>query len=183
MPESPAGLRVVVAGDRAGAAYAHTLSGHVAVHPRVGSLVQVGLGEETPPYPDIAFAAAQLFADRHAERALLICHTGLGMAVAANKVRSVRAVTAHDPLSVEHAVTHNDAQVLCLGAGVVGLALARELTGQWLNHTFDPASRAAAKVAVITAHEQRSASAERPAPVTGRPRPARPASEETRHAH
>ncbi|TLQ39335.1 RpiB/LacA/LacB family sugar-phosphate isomerase [Streptomyces marianii] len=157
MPESPESLRIVVAGDRAGAAYAHTLSDHIAAHPRVGSLVQVGLGEETPPYPYIAFAAAQLIASGHAERALLICHTGLGMAIAANKVRGVRAVTAHDPLSVEHALTHNDAQVLCLGAGVVGLALARDLTGQWLNHTFDPASRAAAKVALITAHEHRSA--------------------------
>ncbi|MEU6290292.1 RpiB/LacA/LacB family sugar-phosphate isomerase [Streptomyces sp. NPDC046988] len=158
MPKSPEGLRVVVAGDRAGALYAHTLTGLVADHPRVNSLVQVGLGEEMPPYPDIAFAAAQLIAGGHADRALLVCHTGLGMAIAANKVRGVRAVTAHDPLSVEHAVTHNDAQVLCLGAGVIGLALARDLTGKWLDHTFDPAGRAAAKVALITGHEQPPAS-------------------------
>ncbi|MDF3303313.1 RpiB/LacA/LacB family sugar-phosphate isomerase [Streptomyces tropicalis] len=157
MPESSEGLRVVVAGDRAGAPYAHDLTGPVADHRRVGSLVQVGLDEE-PPYPDIAFAAAQLVAGGYADRALLICHTGLGMAIAANKVRGVRAVTAHDPLSVEHAVTHNNAQVLCLGSGVIGLALARDLTGTWLDHTFDPAGRAAAKVALITAHEQPLAS-------------------------
>jgi ribose 5-phosphate isomerase B len=83
MPESPEGLRVVAAGDRAGAPYAHTLTGLVADHPRVNSLAQVRLGEEMPPYPDIAFAAAQLIAGGHADQALLICHTGLGMAIAA----------------------------------------------------------------------------------------------------
>ncbi len=152
MPED---LRIAVGGDRAGAAYATALADHLAAHPQVGPIIRVGAGDEQLPYPDVAFAAAQLIAAHHADRALLVCHTGLGMAIAANKVHGVRAVTAHDPLSVEHAVTHNNAQVLCLGAGVIGLKLAAYLTSHWLGHTFDPASRAASKVALITAHEQR----------------------------
>ncbi|MGW2105082.1 RpiB/LacA/LacB family sugar-phosphate isomerase [Streptomyces sp. NPDC001948] len=151
MPED---LRIVVGGDRAGAAYAAALAHHTANHPRVGSVVQVGADEQALPYPDIAFAAAGLIADGQADRALLVCHTGLGMAIAANKVAGIRAAAAHDPRSVEHAVTHNDTQVLCLGAGVIDLALARRLSDAWLGHTFDPASRAATKLALITAHEQ-----------------------------
>ncbi|MEU6331539.1 RpiB/LacA/LacB family sugar-phosphate isomerase [Streptomyces sp. NPDC047049] len=158
MPED---LRIVVGGDRAGAAYAAALADQAAVHPRVGPIIRVGADEDPLPYPDVAFAAAQLIAAGHADRALLVCYTGLGMAIAANKVISVRAAAAHDPLSVEHAVTHSNAQVLCLGAGVIDLVLAGRLTNQWLGHTFDPASRAAAKLVLITAHEQRHP---RPAP-------------------
>ncbi|MEV7959061.1 RpiB/LacA/LacB family sugar-phosphate isomerase [Streptomyces sp. NPDC087532] len=152
MPED---LRIVVGGDRAGGVYAAALAEHAAAHPRVGPIIRIEAGNEALPYPDVAIAAAQLIAAGHADRALLVCHTGLGMAIAANKTTGIRAATAHDPLSVEHAVTHNNAQVLCLGAGVIDLALARRLTDQWLGHTFDPTSRAAAKLAVITAYEQR----------------------------
>ncbi|MFD4476031.1 RpiB/LacA/LacB family sugar-phosphate isomerase [Streptomyces sp. NPDC058471] len=151
----PDDLRIAVGGDRAGAAYATALAGHTAAHPRVGAVITVGLDEDRLPYPDVAFAAAQLIATGHADRALLACHTGLGMAIAANKISDIRAATAHDPLSVQHAVTHNNAQIWCLGAGVIDLALARWLADQWLGHTFDPASRAATKLALIAAHEQR----------------------------
>ncbi|ANW22212.1 RpiB/LacA/LacB family sugar-phosphate isomerase [Streptomyces clavuligerus] len=156
----PAGLRVVVGSDRAGAAYCTVLVDHLHDQPRVQQIITTGTGEgDVRPYPEIALAAAQLIGVGLADRALLVCHTGVGMAIAANKVTGIRAATAHDPLSVEHAVTHNNAQVLCLGAGVIGLALAQQLTKSWLNHSFDPASRAAARIALITDAEHRRRSA------------------------
>jgi ribose 5-phosphate isomerase B len=72
----------------------------------------------------------------------LICGTGLGVAIAANKVTGIRAVTAHDSFSVERAVLSNDAQVLCLGQRVIGLELARRLVKEWLGYRFDPVSYA-----------------------------------------
>jgi ribose 5-phosphate isomerase B len=75
-----------------------------------------------------------------ADRALLVCGTGLGVAIAANKVPGVRAVTAHDSFSVERAVLSNDAQVLCLGQRVVGVELARRLVKEWVGYRFDTVS-------------------------------------------
>lgn len=69
---------------------------------------------------------------------MLICGTGLGVAIAANKVKGIRAVTAHDSFSVERSILSNDAQVLCLGARVIGLELARQLVKEWLGYKFDP---------------------------------------------
>lgn len=89
-----------------------------------------------------------------ADRALLICGTGLGVAIAANKVPGIRAVTAHDPYSVERSVLSNDAQVLCFGQRVVGLELARKLIKEWVELRFDTSSASTEKVEIITNYEQ-----------------------------
>ncbi|WP_446040153.1 RpiB/LacA/LacB family sugar-phosphate isomerase [Streptomyces sp. SID1121] len=162
-------LRLVVGSDRAGHAYKEVLAGDLLASDLVGEVTDVGVDAYgCTPYPEIALAAARLVAGGGADRALLVCHTGLGMAIAANKVSGIRAVTAHDPLSVRAGVLSNDAQVLTLGAGVIGLALARDLTGQWLTFRFDPASRAAAKVALIAASENALPTAH-PHPASGQP--------------
>lgn len=83
----------------------------------------------------------------------MICGTGLGVAIAANKVKGVRAVTAHDLYSVQRSVLSNNAQVLCMGERVVGLELARALVKEWLGLEFDPQSSSAAKVDDIRAYE------------------------------
>ncbi|ATL86227.1 ribose 5-phosphate isomerase [Streptomyces malaysiensis subsp. malaysiensis] len=90
------------------------------------------------------------------DRALLVCHTGLGMAIAANKVPGIRAVTAHDSLSVRASVESNNAQVLALGQGVIGLTAARRLAAEWLTYRFEATSTTAAKVDAITAYENRT---------------------------
>lgn len=92
-------------------------------------------------------------ADGTADRALLICGTGLGVAISANKIPGIRAVTAHDSFSVERAVLSNDAQVLCFGQRVIGVELARRLTREWLGYRFDPQSASAEKVAAIADYE------------------------------
>ena len=91
-------------------------------------------------YPHFAVDAAKMIASGKADRALLICGTGLGVAISANKVTGIRAVTAHDSFSVERAILSNDAQVLCLGQRVIGLELARRLVKEWLGYRFDPVS-------------------------------------------
>ena len=97
--------------------------------------------------------AARKIADGEADRALLICGTGLGVAISANEVPGIRAVTAHDSFSVERSVLSNDAQVLCLGQRVIGIELARRLAGEWLDHHFDTTSSSAAKVDAIRGYE------------------------------
>ena len=108
---------------------------------------------EHTAYPHVAVQAARMVAAGEADRALLVCGTGLGVAISANKVPGVRAVTAHDSFSVERAVLSNDAQVLCLGQRVIGLELARRLVREWLTYRFDPSSASAAKVAAIGEYE------------------------------
>ena len=118
-------------------------------------MIDVGVGaDEHTAYPHVAVAAARRIAAGKADRALLVCGTGLGVAISANKVPGIRAVTAHDSFSVERSVLSNDAQVLCFGQRVVGIELARRLAREWLGYRFDPTSASAAKVAAITSYEQ-----------------------------
>ena len=148
MSERP--LRVVIGSDDAGLRYKTVLAADLEADERVGEVVDIGVGEdEDTHYPHVAVAAARLIADGKADRALLVCGTGLGVAISANKVPGVRAVTAHDSYSVERAVLSNDAQVLCFGERVIGLEVARRLAREWLGYTFDPSSASAAKVAAI----------------------------------
>jgi len=147
--------RIVVGSDEAGEQLARLLADDLEADPRVASVADAGFDPGSgESYPDVAARAARLVATGGADRALLVCGTGLGMAITANKVPGVRAVTAHDPFSVERSVLSNDAQVLCLGQRVVGPELARLLVRQWTGHRFDPGSPSAAKVASITAHER-----------------------------
>lgn len=147
-------LRIVVGSDEAGLQYKDILSRDLAADPRVASVVDVGVGPgESTAYPHVAVTAARMVADGSADRALLVCGTGLGVAIAANKVPGVRAVTAHDSFSVERAILSNNAQVLCFGQRVVGIELARRLAAEWLGYHFDPDSASAEKVAAICGYE------------------------------
>jgi ribose 5-phosphate isomerase B len=104
-------------------------------------------------YPDIAVTVAGDVADGEAERALLVCGSGLGMAIAACKVPGVRAVALSDPYSAERAQASNDAQVLCLGAKVVGPEVARMLLDIWMANEFQGGG-SARKVAKINALDE-----------------------------
>jgi ribose 5-phosphate isomerase B len=148
------GWRIVVGSDDAGYEYKEILKRDLETSPLVASVVDVGVDADgVTAYPHIAVAAARLVADGQADRALLVCGTGLGVAIAANKVRGIRAVTAHDSYSVERAVLSNNAQVLALGQRVLGLELARRLTREWLTHRFDENSSSAAKVQVLNGYD------------------------------
>nr|WP_279671618.1 ribose-5-phosphate isomerase [Flexivirga meconopsidis] len=147
-------MRIVVGSDDAGYDYKEAIKADLADDDRVISTTDVGVDESGhTAYPHIAVRAARMVADGVADRALLVCGTGLGVAIAANKVKGVRAVTAHDSFSVERAVLSNDAQVLCLGQRVIGLELARRLAKEWLDYDFDDSSPSAQKVAAINDYE------------------------------
>ncbi len=100
-------------------------------------------------YPHIGLDVARAVAAGEADRGLLICGTGIGMAIAANKVPGIRATVAHDSYSVERSVLSNNCQVLTLGARVIGAELAARLVDEWLTYEFDETSASAEKVAVI----------------------------------
>lgn len=146
--------RVVVGCDDAGVEYKARLKADLEADDRVSEVIDVGVGdEEHTAYPHVAVAAARLIADGKADRGLLICGTGLGVAISANKVKGVRAVTAHDGYSVERAVMSNNAQVLCMGQRVIGIELARRLAREWLGYQFDPESKSAVKVEALDSYD------------------------------
>ncbi|KAK4035113.1 hypothetical protein C8A01DRAFT_48615 [Parachaetomium inaequale] len=145
--------RIAVGCDDAGVGYKNKIKADFAADDRVASVIDVGADDKTA-YPHIAAAAAKLVASGECDRALLICGTGLGVAISANKIKGIRAVTAHDSFSVERAVLSNNAQVLCMGERVIGLELARRLAKEWLGYVFDESSPSAAKVAAIHQYEE-----------------------------
>ncbi len=151
-------LRIVVGSDEAGVDYKDILKADLERDPRVASVIDIGVhqgaSDEHTPYPHVAVAAARLVAAGDVDRALLLCGTGLGVAISANKVPGIRAVTAHDSYSVERAIKSNNAQVLTLGERVIGIELARKLVSEWLDYRFDTNSPSAAKVAAINSYEQ-----------------------------
>ena len=152
---APQGLRIAVGGDDAGFSYKDTIKADLEKDPRVAKVIDVGVihNEDKTAYPHVAVDASKLILSGEADRALLICGTGLGVAISANKVPGIRAVTAHDSFSVERAVMSNNAQVLCMGQRVVGIELARRLAKEWVGYTFDPESASAEKVQVISDYE------------------------------
>ena len=147
-------LRIVIGCDDAGFTYKEQLKADLLANDRVASVVDVGVDDDShTPYPTVAIAAAEMVAAGLADRALLVCGTGLGVAISANKVRGIRAVTAHDSYSVERAVLSNNAQVLTFGQRVIGLELARRLAREWLTYEFDESSASAEKVATLSEYE------------------------------
>ena len=147
--------RIVVGSDDAGFEYKEILKKDFEENPDVELVEDVGVdATQHTAYPTVAITAAEIVRDGRADRALLVCGTGLGVAIAANKVPGIRAVTAHDSFSVERSVLSNNAQVLTFGQRVVGLELARRLAREWLNYEFDEGSASADKVAVLSEYEQ-----------------------------
>ena len=92
--------------------------------------------DEPVDYPDIAMAVAEEIARGTYERGILICGTGIGMAIVANKIPGVRAACCHDPYSAERARKSNDAQIITMGSQVIGLALGRQILDHWLASEF-----------------------------------------------
>ena len=160
MPEK---LRIAIGSDDAGYQYKEAIKADLLGSELVESVHDVGVEQdENTAYPHIAVAAARMIAEGKVDRALLVCGTGLGVAIAANKVPGVRAVTAHDSYSVERSVLSNNAQVLTLGQRVVGLEVARRLAREWLTYRFDETSASAEKVKAITSYETPASDRTRP---------------------
>jgi ribose 5-phosphate isomerase B len=124
---------IAVGADEAGAPLKEHLAQYLEEHGY--DIKDYGNGTEQD-YPDVAAHVAEAVSNGEHERALLVCGTGLGMAITANKIPGVRAVTAHDPYSAERARKSNDAQVLAMGARVIAPEAAEKVLDHWLESEF-----------------------------------------------
>lgn len=104
---------------------------------------------DTVLYPDVAYTVADAVAAGKYERAILLCGTGIGMSICANKVPGVRAAVCHDPFSAERARKSNNAQIMCMGERVIGVELAKYLVNIWLGCDFAGGGSSAKVVRII----------------------------------
>jgi len=103
-------------------------------------------------YPDVAYAVATAVAAKTVQRGILVCGSGIGMSIAANKVRGVRAALVHDEIGAEMSRRHNDANILCLSADMLGLRIIDRIVEAWLGAEFE-GGRHARRVEKILAIE------------------------------
>lgn len=142
--------------DSAGAVMKNTLRDRLSQHPDL-DIRDYGVPDEhdETDYPHVGIAVAEAIARGEADRGILICGTGIGVAISANKVPGIRATVAHDSYSVERSVLSNNCQILTMGARVIGIELAVRLANEWLTYTFDEHSTSARKVCAISDYEER----------------------------
>lgn len=114
----------------------------------------VDYGSDDPVYANVAFAVGQDVAGAKCDRGVLICGTGIGVAIAANKVKGVYAANLGNIYQAQRAALSNNSNVVTFGAQVIGLELAKCLVKEYLSLSFDPASRSASKVERISAYEK-----------------------------
>ncbi len=125
--------------------------------PRWGhKAIDLGTGSTDPvDYPDFAQASAEAVLSGRAQRAVLICGSGAGACVAANKFKGIRAATCHDSFSARQCVEDDDVNVFCLGARVVGAELAVDLVRDYLNAKFSGAERHRRRLGKVAAFEEK----------------------------
>jgi ribose 5-phosphate isomerase B len=146
-------MKIAVAADHAG----YPLKDRVIEDLRSLGHAPIDLGTcSTDPvdYPDFARAVAQAVLDGQADRAVLLCGSGAGACVAANKFKGIRAATCHDSFSAHQCVEDDDVNVLCLGSRVVGPALAVELVRNYVGASFSGAERHRRRLAKVAAFEE-----------------------------
>jgi ribose 5-phosphate isomerase B len=146
-------MRIAVGADINGLDLKDVIKAHLA---DLGhDVVDFGISEgQDIDYPEVGEPVARAVANGEVERAILVCGTGLGMAIVANKVHGVRAAPVSDPYSAERAIKSNDARVLCLGGLVVGKNVAPLLVDHWLQGEF-AGGNSGRKVAKIEDLDQR----------------------------
>ncbi len=147
-------MRVAVAADHAGFSLKQELVDFLKS--RKHDVLDLGTNSAEPvDYPDYAEAVGAAIADGKAERGLLVCGSGVGASVAANKIAGIRAGLCHDTYSAHQGVEHDDMNVLVLGARVIGPALARELAENFLAAKFSGEERHRRRLAKIARLESK----------------------------
>lgn len=141
-------MKLAVAGDSAGEGLARVLADHLKDRHEVSEVSRTEAGPD-PFYANLSDrVASDLLAGRY-DRAILICGTGIGVCISANKVPGIRAALTHDTYSAERAALSNNAQIITMGARVIGPELAKSIADAFLKETFDPQGRSAGNVAAI----------------------------------
>jgi len=124
--------------------------------------------EASSDYPDFAIPASEMVASKAADRAILMCGSGIGMTMTANKVPGIRAALCHDELTAEMSRRHNDANVLCLAADLLGDELIHRMVVVWLTSPFDGGRHARRVQKMMAAEKLHSAAPEKvPCPCPG----------------
>ncbi len=138
-------MKIALGADSAGKPLLDVIATHLAGRPdiEVADLSQSGY------YADLAARVGQDILDQKHDRAILFCGTGIGVCISANKVAGIRAALTHDTYSAERAAKSNDAQIITLGARVVGPELAKAIVDTWLASSFDPDGPSAGNVRAI----------------------------------
>ncbi|AEI92868.1 RpiB/LacA/LacB family sugar-phosphate isomerase [Roseobacter litoralis] len=141
-------MKIAVAGDSAGEGLAKTLAEHLGAHHDV---VEMSRTQDGPDafYADLSNRVAHAVIAGEVERAILVCGTGIGVCLSANKVPGIRAAQCHDTYSAGKAATSNNAQIITLGARVVGAELAKDIVDAYLSSHFDPEGHSAGNVQAI----------------------------------
>ena len=142
-------MRIAIGSDHAGLSLKKEF---IALLSEMGVKVQdFGCFEASPAdYPDVARPVAQAVAEGRFDRGILICGTGIGMCITANKVKGVRAALCHDVFSAHTSREHNDANVLCMGQRVIGIGPALDVLKAWIGAEFSGEERHARRVRKIS---------------------------------
>jgi RpiB/LacA/LacB family sugar-phosphate isomerase len=147
-------MRIVIGADHAGFDLKQSVGEYLRT--RGDDVIDVGtMNDEPVDYPDFAEAVAKRLLDGQAERGVLICGSGVGASVSANKIPGIRAGLCHDTYSARQGVEHDDINLLVLGARVIGVELARELVQHFLAANFTGEERHNRRVEKIKALERR----------------------------
>ncbi|MGQ0548880.1 MAG: ribose 5-phosphate isomerase B [Armatimonadota bacterium] len=145
-------MRIAIGADHAGVALKDDLAAYLAEHGH--NVLDLGThGADPVDYPDYAAAVGRAVVGGEAERGILLCGSGVGASVAANKMRGIRAGLCHDTYSAHQGVEHDDMNVLVVGARVIGPALARELVRVFLDARFSGEERHRRRLAKVEALE------------------------------
>ncbi len=148
-------MRIAIGSDHAGFALKEDLAAYLR---ELGhQVLDVGTHSTVPvDYPDYAEAVGNAVLDGRAERAVLVCGSGVGASVAANKLTGIRAGLCHDTYSAHQGVEHDDMNVLVMGSRVIGTELARELVRAFLGATFSGEERHRRRLAKVVALETKA---------------------------
>ncbi|TWU45281.1 Ribose-5-phosphate isomerase B [Novipirellula aureliae] len=150
---NPTPLRIAIGGDHAGFPLKKMIVerfGNVA-----DSLVDCGTASEAScDYPDFAIAVAKELLSGRADKGVIVCGSGVGVSVAANKIAGIRAAICHDTYSAHQGVEHDDMNVLCIGGRVIGPELAFEIVAAFLNAKYTPEDRHARRLEKVIAIEK-----------------------------
>lgn len=148
-------MRVVVGADHRGFEMKDALA--AALRDDGHEVIDVGANSAEPvDYPDVAVTLGAAIRDGRAERGVLVCGSGVGACIAANKLRGVRAALTHDTYSAHQGVEHDDMNVVCLGSRVIGDALALEIVRAFLGATFVSNERYERRLGKVNALDQRT---------------------------
>ena len=130
-------MKLAIGCDEAAYRLKVVIKAHLAAHHPDIQVTDFGADEGAVVlYPDVAFTVADAVAKGDYDRGILVCGTGIGMAICANKVPGIRAAVCHDPFSTERSRKSNNAQIMCMGERVIGTELAKMLVDIWLSCDF-----------------------------------------------